>query len=443
MHAVDPRGAQGLGETEGLADERSRINLSWLLLLRWGAAAGQAVTVFVVWAWLGIELPLSTLFFLIGVGAATNVAATQWASRALRVPEAAPAVVMLIDVAILTGLLAATGGASNPFSTLYLVNIALAAAVLRPRWTWALVVVSIGCFGLLFSVSAGDDGAMSHAAHGNLGLHFEGMFVAFVVSAAFIAYFVQRVTRELALREGELADARHARARAERLAALGTLAAGAAHELSTPLSTIAVVARELERKLAATDGQDEAAEDSRLVREQVDRCRRILDQMSADAGEVRGEKFVAVGLAELVSESTDGLRGGDRLDVIVQPVVPARSLYVPRRAVVQALRAVAKNALEASPKDTSVEVRAGLEGEEWRIHVRDHGPGMPDDVLARVGEPFFTTKGPDRGMGLGVFLAQTVLCGLGGGLELRSRPGVGTTAELRLPLTSSSETGVS
>lgn len=425
---------RGADEALSAVDERSRINLSWLLLLRWGAAAGQAITVLVVWGYLGIELPLATLFLLIGAGAATNAAATLWAGRAVWIPEAAPAFVMLIDVAILTGLLGVTGGPSNPFSTLYLVNIALAAAVLPPRWTWALVVVSIGCFGLLFSISTGDHAAMSHAAHGGLGLHFEGMFVAFVVSAVFIAYFVQRVTGELALRDSELADAQQARARAERLASLGTLAAGAAHELSTPLSTIAVVARELERNLAAAEGEERAAEDARLVREQVDRCRHILDQMSVDAGEVRGETFVAVDLEELVSESTEGLRGADRLDVVVRSDEPKRVLYVPKRAVAQALRAVTKNALEASPKGAAVEIHAGLDGGEWRIDVRDRGPGMPDDVLSRIGEPFFTTKGPDRGMGLGVFLAQTVLTGLGGGLDYHSRPGTGTTAALRLPV---------
>lgn len=431
---MEPRGAEASGDALPLADERSRINLSWLLLLRWGAAAGQTVTVLLVWGWLGIELPLFSLFFLIGLGAASNVAATVWLGRADEVPEAAPAVVMLIDVALLTGLLAATGGPSNPFSTLYLVNIALAAAVLPPGWTWALVAVSIACFGLLFGLPGDGHDAMPHTGHGGLGLHFEGMFVAFAVSAAFIAYFVQRVTGELARRESELADARHARVRAERLASLGTLAAGAAHELSTPLSTIAVVARELERKLADRQGEGEAAEDARLVREQVDRCRDILDQMSADAGEIRGDTFVAVRLGEIVAESTAGLHEADRLDVVVAPAEAGRSLYVPRRAVVQALRAVAKNALEASPKSTAVQIRAGLEGDQWRIQVRDRGHGMSDEVLARVGEPFFTTKGPDRGMGLGVFLAQTVLSGLGGGLELRSQPGAGTTAELRLPV---------
>lgn len=425
--------ARAVEEIRSAADERSRINLSWLLLLRWGAAAGQAITVLVVWSGLGIELPLVALFLLIGLGAATNVAASIWAARSDFIHEATPALLMLIDVVLLSGLLGLTGGPSNPFSTLYLVNIALAAAVLPPRWTWALVVVSVGCFGLLFAVSTGDHAGM---AHSGLGLHFEGMFVAFAVSAVFIAHFVQRVTSELALRDNELADAQQARARAERLASLGTLAAGAAHELATPLSTIAVVARELERKLVPEDegGDDTAAEDARLVREQVDRCRHILDQMSVDAGEVRGETFVAVELEELVLASTEGLLEADRLEVVFQSSDPARSLYVPKRAVAQALRAITKNALEASPAGSPVEIRAGLNGAEWRIAVRDRGPGMSDEILSRVGEPFFTTKGPDQGMGLGVFLAKTVLSGLGGALDLRSRPGAGTTAELRLPL---------
>jgi two-component system sensor histidine kinase RegB len=254
----------------------------------------------------------------------------------------------------------------------------------------------------------------------------------------FIAYFVRRVTSELARRESELADTRAAQARAERLAALGTLAAGAAHELSTPLSTIAVVARELERRLAqlepVTAIAPDLCEDAQLVREQVDRCRRILEQMAADAGEVPGEPFVDVSLPELIDASTGDLCTRDRLDVVVDSTAGQRTLRVPRRALSQALRAVAKNALEASPASEVVQIRGRLDDGEWRIEIRDHGSGMSEEVLSRVGDPFFTTKEPGAGMGLGVFLAQTVLTRLGGGLELRSEPGTGTTARLRIPV---------
>src|SRR5262249_9182438 len=156
---------------------------------------------------------------------------------------------------------------------LYLVNIALAAVVLRPRWTWTLVAVSLACFGTLFAQprwGAGTAPALGHEAH--FRMHLQGMWVAFGVAAIFIVYFVQRVTRALAARDAELAAAQLATARHERLAALATLAAGAAHELATPLSTIAVAAKELERQLAtgrgapgrpAHDAQD-ALDDARL-----------------------------------------------------------------------------------------------------------------------------------------------------------------------------------
>ena len=418
--------------SQGFPDARPRINLSWLLYLRWGAAAGQSFTVLVAWLVLGVDLPLGLIFFFIGVGAGSNLAATLWLQRARHVREGSSAALLLLDVGLLTGIFLVTGGPSNPFSTLYLVNIALAAAVLRPLWTWSLVAWSIACFGALFLLPAPTSMEAPHGMHG-LDFHFEGMFVAFAVSAVFIAYFVRRVTGELADREAELAEARHARARAQRIVSLGTLAAGAAHELATPLSTIAVVARELERKLEGAYPEDEAAEDARLVREQVDRCRKILDQMSADAGGARGESFGPVALEELLFDATADLSDSERVVTDVSSADARHSLVLPRRALAQALRAVAENALEASGPEQVVRVSAAARESEWRIEVADRGPGMNEETLARVGEPFFTTKGPERGMGLGLFLAQSVLADIGGSLSMRSRVDHGTTVELRIP----------
>jgi two-component system sensor histidine kinase RegB len=429
---------------EGVEVERNRINLRWLVRLRWGAVAGQLVTVIAASRALDLPLPLGAILALIAVGAASNLAAALWLRRSPLVPESALAGLMGLDVLILTGLLASSGGPSNPFSTIYLVNIALAAVVLRPIWTWGLVCFSLACFGLLFFAPVPSDveHAMGHGVHGGgLGLHLEGMWVAFGVSAAFIVYFVQRVTGELGRRDRELADARAARARAEQLASLATLAAGAAHELATPLSTIAVVARELERtldaeRLAAAGARDDAAalEDARLIREQVDRCRAILDRMAGEAGETPGEPFVDLTLADLLAQSTEDLAVVGRVDVAVASDLRSQVLKVPRRAVAQALRALAKNALEATGDGSTVTVDARREDGACTIEIRDRGSGMPAEVLARVGEPFFTTKRPGAGMGLGVFLARTVLVSLGGDLDLTSRPGYGTTVRVRLPL---------
>jgi two-component system sensor histidine kinase RegB len=259
------------------------------------------------------------------------------------------------------------------------------------------------------------------------------MWVAFGVAAGFIVYFVQHVTRALARRDAELIAARMQAARTEKLASLATLAAGAAHQLATPLSTIAVAAKELERQLERARDDAGTAADARLIREQVERCREILLQMAADAGESTGEPIVRVALHELLQRAIDGIRATDRARVIIESGDTAKPITAPVRSVAQAVRAVLKNALEAS-NGMPVRVRAVIAAGDCRIEVRDQGSGMPPEVLERAAEPFFTTKGPDRGMGLGLFLSRTILERLGGKLELDSTPGQGTRAVLTLPL---------
>ena len=425
--AVDPAAAD--------RDAAARINLSWLLRLRWGAALGQLAVILVASRLPGVDLPVATLLALVALGAASNLACAAWAARAPRVGPAAIALLMAFDVLLLTGLFHWSGGASNPFTSLYLVNIALAAVVLPTAWTWALVGLAIACFSGLFL----DPHAM-HAMHGGgsddagrLQLHLRGMWVAFAVAAGFIVWFVQRVARALSAREQELDRARTAVARSERLASLATLAAGAAHELSTPLATIAIAAKELERELDRGQASESAVGDVALIRGQVERCRDILVQMAAEAGESTGEDFASVSTADLVRASLRGIPepDGARLDV---EEGPAATVVVPVRAVAQALRAVVKNALQASPAATPVELRARPAGGRWELEVRDAGTGMAPDVLARAFDPFFTTKATGQGMGLGLFLARDVLVRVGGDLELCSREGAGTVATIRLPL---------
>lgn len=412
------------------------INFAWLVRLRWGALAGQTLTILAVDALMGIDLPLGTLLAIVVVGAASNLACRAAVRRGALIREHHLALVMGLDVLLLTALLYQSGGPFNPFSFLYLVHLALAAVVVRPAYAWGLLALSLACFGLLFfdhrplRLEASGEGT----AQGHVHLHLQGMWVAFGVAAAFIVHFVQRVRRALAARDEELLQQKSLAARTEKLASLAALAAGAAHELSTPLSTIAVVARELELTIERDVPRSELADDARLIRQQVERCRMILVQLAADAGENSGEAIVALAPRDLVETALADVHEPDRIRVVVSDAASAVTVAVPQRAVSQALRAVVENARQASPPGAAIELRVARAGQAVQIEVTDRGPGMAPALLARCGEPFFTTKEPGQGMGLGLFLTRTVLERIGGRLELSSTEGRGTRATLVVPL---------
>jgi two-component system sensor histidine kinase RegB len=415
---------------------RTRINLEWLLRLRWGLLLGQTVVIGVAAYGLELALPVPVLAALLGLEALTNLSVRAWLAGARRVTEGTIGKLMLWDTLVLTGLLALSGGTHNPFTTLYLVNVALGTVLLPARWTWGLLGFTLAAFGSLFVLQDVElPAGLTRPDHAELmRLHLNGMWVAFAVAAGFIVYFVQRVTRALGAREQELAQARVLHSRREKVASLATLAAGAAHELSTPLSTIAVVAKEVERALSASGTSGAVREDLRLIRQQVDRCRDVLVQMSADAGQTTGEPFHALPLGRLVEDTLAELPGAERVRVEVPAELRAWQVHGPPRALARVLRGLVKNALQATPEPRPVELRVRAEPAGARLEVRDGGAGMPAEVLARAGEPFFTTKAPGEGMGLGLFLARTLAEQLGGSLELRSSPGQGTTASLALPV---------
>ena len=200
-------------------------------------------------------------------------------------------------------------------------------------------------------------------------MHMQGMWIAFGIAAVFIVYFVTRVTRDLARREAELARARAAALRSEKLASLATLAAGAAHELATPLSTIAVVARELERSLERAGALNEAVADARLIRNEVSRCRGILEQLAADAGASAGEGLAELSLHGLLDKASEGLAQRERIRCAIASGAEHAQLLVPARAVAQAVRGVLENALQASPPEAergrAREPRGGCAARSW------------------------------------------------------------------------------
>lgn len=417
--------------------EVPRIQFDWLVRLRWWATAVETLAIVAVDQGLEADLPLAPLAALVALGLVTNVLAQAWRRRRAEVGERAIGSLLALDVLLLTAVLALTGGPFNPFSFLYLVHISLAAVLLGPRWTWGIAGLSILCSAALFLTLLGPDSGWFdddnlHMRH--MRMHLYGMWLAAAVAAVFIVYFVSRIRTSLLQRETELAIARLKALQAEKFASLATLAGGAAHELATPLSTIAVVAKELERGLAERGDDADGLDDVRLIRGEVERCRHILQALTAEAGQGPGEVPERIALSDLLQRAVAPLSAQARIDVGLAAELQHAEVEVPSQALALALRGLVKNAVQASAAGQAVEVRVLAEGEQCRIEVRDHGQGMAPELASRAGEPFMTTKPPGQGMGLGIYLARTIVERCGGTLAIDSVERLGTTAIARLPL---------
>jgi two-component system sensor histidine kinase RegB len=272
------------------------------------------------------------------------------------------------------------------------------------------------------------------------------MLTSFVIAAGCSAYFVLLVQRERRGVHVRLLQSQASAAQLERFAALTAMAAGAAHELATPLGTIAVAARELERAASRVASGSTLAEDARLIREEVDRCRSILDQMMPPAPSPDGcEPLTPVMVAH---DLPTWIPAAHRPQVRVTVTESAGSLLLPRSRTLQAIAALISNALDAlrappgaslrsdareAPGIPEVRVHLGVDQSALTVRVEDRGQGMTPEVQARLGEPFFTTKPPGQGRGLGLFLVRQLVQQVEGRLTVQSVPGHGTTIVLRLP----------
>lgn len=415
-----------------------RIALPWIVRLRYTMVAAQMATVVLADRFLGIALPLRWIAIPPLLVLLSNLWLGWWQAPARgprRLTESAVIGSMFVlDTLCLTAILMLSGGPTNPFSLLYLVHITLAATILTQRQTWALGVLASLCFALLFwRYHPVPQLGMTHHGEG-MHLHLLGMWVGFAVASSLVAIFSGKISRLLRQHENSLLHMQEELAKRDRLAALVTLAAGAAHELGTPLATIAVVSKELEHYATRTVSDNAIAEDSRLIRTEVDRCREILLRMSAEGAEPAGEAPDAVTVDDLLKSVCGAFASEQQLRVNCSSEDSAATLILPRRAVQQALIALVGNACDASAPGSEVDLLVSRERDCVRFEVRDRGKGMAPETLRHVGEPFFTTKEPGRGMGLGVFLVRNLAERLGGQLTIESSPGKGTTAVLDLPL---------
>ena len=413
------------------ADVAPSLALPWIVTLRYGMLAGETALSLVVVFVFRVPLAIEWLALPLAVTLVSNLLLRKLAASLGDRP--ALGATLALDIFCLTSLLALSGGPSNPFSLLFLVQITLSAVVLSKAWTWVLGLLSVLGFGFLFPFHIRVGIFESHHTSPGFSTHLIGMWIAFTAAALLITVSIGKVSEALRSREQEVLRLQNQVSRQQRLASIVSLAAGAAHELGTPLATIAIASKELEAYATRAGGDKNVAEDARLIRNEVERCSRILRQMSVRGAEPMGESPTPVRIGELLQQVTSIFQdpGGIAIRANVDEELEA---FLPIDATRQVLTALVRNAVDASHSGQTVDLRADSTAGRLRFTVRDSGTGMAPDVLNRLSEPFFTTKGPGRGMGLGTFLVRVFAENLKGNLAFESEVDSGTEAVLELPL---------
>lgn len=406
-----------------------RLHLKYLLLLRVFAIGGQIAALFITQYLFSIVFPVPLIVMTITVLSLYTIVSWLRMNNQTAISEQSILAQLLIDVVALTILIYFTGGTVNPFISLFLLPITFAAASLRPTYTWLIVVAAISCYTLLMFFHAPIVSEQHYDE--SFMLHLWGMWCGFMLSAGLIAYFVSRIGRALRERDHALALARQEAIYDDQILALGTLAAGTAHELGTPLSTMAVLTKELENEYR---NKKDLVDNLRLLQEQIDRCKHILSRMASDAG-------------QLQADSGHRMRLNDYIKAIINdwqslcPYMDARIKWSGRQpspevivdqTLTHAIVNVLNNAADAS--STVIEVDSNWDDEQLKIEIKDNGEGLSADALRKIGQTIYSSKTPDKGLGFGLLLAKTTLNRFGGTIELTNRSGGGVCAEITLPL---------
>jgi len=412
--------------------QSQRLRLDTLVRLRWLAIVGQSVTVVIVAYWLAFPFPVATCFALIACSAGLNVYLTLQYPSTHRLRPLAAFAILTFDALQLAGLLYMTGGLINPFSLLMAVPVVVSATSLPLAMTALLggvVIAAATLLAFLHLPLPWYDGAELAMPF----IYIAGTWVALASSIAFTGIYAFRVAEEARLLANALSATELVLQREQHLSALDGLAAAAAHELGTPLATIALVAREMERALGADHAH---AEDVKLLRSQSERCREILKQLTSLSAESESH-LARLPLTSLVEEVTAPHRDFG-VAIELEPGRRQGPEPVGRRnpGVIYGLGNLVENAVDFAKERVTVKWR--WDDREVAFTIVDDGPGFPPEIVNRIGEPYMSTRhGVERGggLGLGLFIAKTLLERSGATLSFRNSntPGEGAQVEVVWP----------
>ncbi len=432
-------------------------NLRWLFILRNLMIFSESLLIFLSTFGLKIHLPEQQLWLIVLLMVAANIYTHIRLQADDPVTETEIFAQLVVDVAAITLLLYLTGGASNPIIWVFLLPVIITAIMLPQSYAWYMVILTTTMYTVLMTFNIPLPAIEPHAptqhsmyqeisnyelmqqAHAMsdrhyFNLHIFGMWFGFVFSAGLVAYFVVELAIALRNQERSLAEARENALRDERVVSLGTLAASAAHDMGTPLGTIAIVAHELEQEYPQHRFPD-LHEKTLIIQQQIDRCKQALSVMSASAGEMRAESGRMILLTEYIDEVIKQWRThkpAAKLNFFVDGWVASDAQIIAERTLTHSIINILNNAAEASPTDKGIDFHASWSLDELHIIIRDFGAGLPPELTDLAGKhPVISKK---RGLGVGLFLTYSTINRLGGKIRLFNHHDGGACVEITLPL---------
>jgi two-component system, sensor histidine kinase RegB len=431
-----------------------RENLKWLYILRNLMLFVVTFTVFIAINGLGINLPQNQLWLAIFAISILNLYTWLRLRTAEEVTEHEIFSQICMDVLALAYLLYLTGGASNPIIWVFLLPLIVTAIMLPQAYAWNMVIITSCVYTVLIAYNVplpAIEPHMMHPAMSDLtpemslqmhllndrryfNLHVFGMWFGFVFSAGLVAFFVVELSNTLKERERTLAEARESALRDERVVSLGTLAASAAHDMGTPLGTIAILAHEMAEELPEHRFPD-LNQKLMIVQQQIERCKQILSVMSASAGEMRAESGKVMLVSEYIDEVLNLWRthkAATKLKLFISHDVDMSARIIAERTVTHSVINILNNAAEATSADAGIEFH--VEWDRWALNlkIRDFGPGLPAEFIDFAGHQ--PVKSNKQGMGVGLFLTYTTIKRIGGKIQFSNLESGGACVEISLPL---------
>jgi two-component system, sensor histidine kinase RegB len=398
-----------------------RLKLATLIRLRWLAVGGQTAATLVVGLWFGFPLPMGACFALIAVSAWVNLGLRLIFPPAYRLDPNWAAALLAYDLLQLSGLLYLTGGLENPFAILLLAPVMVSATTQQSDKTFLIGAMTLAAASVLVFVHRPLPWFPDQKY--DLPLHYVGgVWVALVCALGFMAFYAYRVAEEARVLSDALAATELVLQREQHLSALDGLAAAAAHELGTPLATIALVAHELASELPPDDPH---AEDVRLIRAQSERCRDILSKIASLSSAPQGHLGV-MPLSHVLEEAVAPHRDFG-VEITIERAGEGPEPVAGRNpGLLYGLGNLIDNAVDFAK--TEVAIRAEWTASQVTITIMDDGPGFSPDVIDQLGEPYITTRPAGQsptqehdGLGLGIFIAKTLLERSGAKLQLANR----------------------